>query len=49
MAQLANPTHRDWVSQVLQELEDLNLNSLEEQIYLIRILKENFKLRQVED
>ena len=25
MAQLSNPTHRDWVSQVLQELEDLDI------------------------
>ena len=24
-AQLSNPTHRDWVSQVLQELEDLEI------------------------
>ena len=25
MAQLTNPTHRDWVSQVLQELEETNI------------------------
>ena len=25
MAQLTNPTHRDWVSQVLQELEDVEI------------------------
>lgn len=25
MAQLSNPTHRDWVSQVLQELEELEI------------------------
>ena len=25
MAQLTNPTNRDWVSQVHQELEDLNI------------------------
>ena len=28
MAQLINPTHRDWVSQILQELEETNIINL---------------------
>ena len=41
MAQLTNPTHRDWVSQVLQELEDLNIKLEVEDIELFT--KEQYK------
>ena len=42
MALLTNPTHRDWVSQVLQELEDLNMILEIEEIELLS--KEQYKL-----
>ena len=32
MTQLSNPTHKDWISQVLKELEDLNIKLEIEQI-----------------
>ena len=41
MEQLTNPTHRDWVSQVLQELEDLNIKLVIKDIELLS--KEQYK------
>ena len=35
MAQLTNPTHRDWVSQVLQELEDVQIQLEIQEIVLM--------------
>ena len=41
-AQLSNPTHRDWVSQVLKELEEINIQL---EIHDIEILsKDKFKI-----
>ena len=41
MAQLEKPTYRDWVSQVLEDLEDLNIDMELEDIEMMK--KEKFK------
>ena len=41
MAQLSNPTQKDWVSQVLKELEDLDIKLEIEQI--VSLSKEKYK------
>ena len=41
MAQLTNPTHRDWVSQVLQELEEVQIKLKIKEIELMS--KYNYK------
>lgn len=41
-AQLSNPSHRDWVSQVLDDLEELDLNLELEQIENMK--REKFKI-----